>query len=82
MKNVALYITQSSTKTYRLLKSILKLPNLTTIARLIADVEVLEGFHNSILSGLKVRAESSKERGRYIVLGFDERQLVSKMEYF
>ena len=33
MKNVALYIKQSSTKTYRLLKSIFKLPNLTTIAR-------------------------------------------------
>ena len=81
MKHVALYIKQSSTKTYRLLKSIFKLPNLTTIARLIPDVEISAGFHNSILSGLKVRAESSKERDRYIVLGFDEIQLVPKMEY-
>ena len=81
VKNVALHIKQSSTKTYRLMKSIFKLPNLTTIARLIADVDISEGFHNSILSGLKVRAESSRERDKYVVLGFDEIQLVPKMEY-
>ena len=53
---------------------VFQLLNLTTIARLIADVDISEVFHNSLLSGSKARVESSKERGRYVVQGFDQIQ--------
>lgn len=81
IKNVSLQIKQSSTKTYRLMKSIFKLPNLATISRLISNVDVHEGFHDSILEGLKSRADKSKPMDRYVVLAFDEMQLVPQMVY-
>ena len=63
------------------MKMVFKLLNLTTIARLKSGVHISEGFHNSLLSGLKARVESSKERDRYVVLGFNQTQLDPKMEY-
>ena len=59
---------------------VFQLLNLTK-ARLIADVDISEVFHNSLLSGSKARVESSKERGRYVVQGFDQIQLVPGTEF-
>ena len=63
------------------MKSIFKLPNLAAISRLISNVDVHEGFHDSILEGLKSRADKSKPMDRYVVLAFDEMQLVPQMVY-
>ena len=81
MKMLAVQLKTYSTKAYRLLKSIFKLPTVQTVRQTLRDVDIYEGFHSSVLERLKRMALTMSEREKLVVVAFDEMSLNAKLNY-
>lgn len=82
LKNVALSLRATSNKAYLKLRKIFKLPSVRTIQQLLDTIQVNEGFHQSILEALKIRAlKTTDQNDLELSMTFDEMNLSTVLEY-
>lgn len=80
-KALALAIFHTSPKAYRLLKQIFILPSVSTLRKIMRNVQVYPGFNDHILQALKVKVSGMGENSNLCCIAFDEMSIKENVSY-
>ena len=80
-KSLALSIFHASPKVYRILRKIFLLPSVSTLQRVLRNVQVYPGFNNNILKALKQKVSSMPPNAELCCVVFDEMTIRETVTY-
>lgn len=82
MKNLALVLHYCSTKAYKQMRQVFALPSISTIRKWLAKIDVGEGFSQTVLNLLKLKADTLPLDEKLVTIFFDEMAITEKITYF
>ena len=80
-KIVALGVYYYSQKAYKYLATILRLPSIRTLQRMLENFQMAPGFHEQVFTTLKHKVAAMSELDKYCAIVFDEMAIKSEMCY-
>ena len=80
-KSFALQMYHASPKCYRLLRKVFALPSLTTLRRLLRDLNMQPGFNQGVLDALKLKVSRMDDNSRICTILFDEISIKENVSY-
>lgn len=81
MKALAVTLFHTSPKCYRLLQKLFNLPSVSTLKKIMKDINIHAGFSEPILQGLKNKVDTMNETDKICSIVFDEMTLKENLFY-
>ncbi len=81
IKSIGLQLKNDSSKAYRILRKIFRLPSIRTLNKVLYRIDKRPGFHPAVFRALNEKAKSLNNIDKVVVMAFDEMSLSENLSY-